>query len=246
MIRILTIDRPPVNALNDETVSELREAVKSAMEDKEIRVLVITGSKEIFVAGADLEVLAKADQDIAREVVSRVKFLHHEIQSGPKPVLAAINGVAAGGGLELAMACDVRIADKNARLGLPEVTLGVMPGAGGTQMLPRLIGIGKALELMLSGTVITADEALALGLIEHIAAEGNALTLALKTAEKMAQNAPLAMAEIKQAAYDSLSLSLTEGLERETERFARLCETDDKSEGIAAFKAKRLPIFRGH
>jgi enoyl-CoA hydratase/carnithine racemase len=244
-VRLLTIDRPPVNALNGEMVDELTEAVLSAMGDPRVKAMVITGSGKVFVAGADLDRLGDADETAARLMVTGVKRLHRELRKGPKPVIAAMNGAALGGGLELAMACDIRIADKKAGMGLPEVTLGVLPGAGGTQMLPRLIGLGKALELMLSGKIISADEALALGLIEHVAKEGTAVDYALDLAQAIALNAPLALAETKAAAYDALSLPLDNGLEEETERFARLCGTEDKKEGIAAFKSGRAAVFRG-
>ena len=163
--RVLTIDRPPVNALDDETVMKLTGAVETAMTDPEVCVLVITGAGKFFVAGADLDRLAACNREEGRQTVSRVKKLHSVLRKGPKPVIAALNGLAAGGGLELAMACDIRIADKEARMGLPEVTLGVIPGAGGTQMLPRLVGMGKALEMMSSGQIIEARGALGLGLV---------------------------------------------------------------------------------
>ena len=168
--RLLTLDRPPVDALDDETVSELPEAVKTAMSDPEVGALVITGAGGIFVAGADVEKLAACNREEGRRTVVSVKAMQSLLRKGPKPVIAALNGMA-GGGLELAMACDIRIADKEARMGLPEANLGVIPGAGGTQMLPRLVGIGKALELMLSGRVIKAKEALDLGLVDRIAGE---------------------------------------------------------------------------
>jgi len=245
MVRVLTIDRPPVNALNEEEVDGLSRAVESALGDPGVRALVITGAGRVFVGGADLDRLASADKDTGREMVRGIKALHEMLRKGTKPVIAAINGMAAGGGLELAMACDIRIADEKARMGLPEVGLGVLPGAGGTQMLPRLVGLGKALEMMLSGNIITAQEALRLGLIEQIAPEGEVLNRALELAGKISRNAPLAVAAIKAAACETLSLPLEKGLEGETERFTRLCETEDKNEGIAAFKERRRPLFRG-
>ena len=134
--RVLTIDRPPVNALNDETVMELAEAVETAMGDPEVRVLVITGAGRFFVAGADLDRLAACNREEGRKTVSRVKVLQSLLQNGPKPVIAALNGLAAGGGLELAMACDIRIADKEAGMGLPEATLGVIPGLAAPRCCP--------------------------------------------------------------------------------------------------------------
>ena len=244
-IRVLTIDKPPVNALDDEVIRGFTEAVQLALSDLEVLALVITGSGKFFAAGADVEKLAICNGEEGADTVGRVKALHDLMRSGSKPIIAAINGIAAGGGLELAMACDIRIAGKAARLGLPEATLGVIPGAGGTQILPRLVGMGKALELMLSGRLIAVEEAFRCGLVDCIADEGKALEEALNLAEKITANAPLALAEIKQAAYDTLNLSLEEGLKHETERFARVCDTEDKEEGISAFKTRRSPNFKG-
>jgi enoyl-CoA hydratase/carnithine racemase len=244
-IRLLTMDRPPVNAMDNEMVGELSEAIQTAMSDQNVRVLVITGAGRFFVAGADVEELASSSQQEGEETVSRVKALQSLLRNGAKPVIAAINGMAAGGGLELAMACDFRIAARGVKLGLPEATLGVIPGAGGTQMLPRLAGIGKALEMMFTGNLIDAEEALARGLVERIAGAEGALEAALKIAEKISRNAPLALAEIKKAAYDTINFPLAEGLSRETQRFARLCDTEDKNEGISAFKARRPAQFKG-
>jgi enoyl-CoA hydratase len=245
-ISILTIDRPPVNALDGETMAALSDALDAAMQDDAIRVVVVTGAGEkTFAAGADLEELQACDTAAGRALVTRVKAAMAKLRQGPKPVIAAINGLAAGGGLELAMACDIRIADPTAGLGLPEVTLGVIPGAGGTQMLPRLIGMGRALEMMLTGTIIGADQGMAMGLIDGVAEPGGALNQAMKLAGKIARNAPLAMAEIKAAAYATFSQPLEQGFVLETEGFARLCITEDKSEGIDAFKSRRRPVYHG-
>lgn len=245
-VRILCIDRPPVNALDNPTIEALAEAVDATMRDESIRVLVVTGSGEkTFVAGADLDELALCDPAGGKKLVSRVKAVMGKFRKGAKPVIAAINGLAAGGGLELAMACDIRVADERAGLGLPEVTLGVLPGAGGTQMMPRLIGIGRALDMMLSGKIISAEEGFRLGLVDLLAGEEGALADALTLAEKLSVNAPLAMAEIKAAAYATISEPLEKGLAMETEGFARLCGTKDRDEGVAAFKARRKAVFQG-
>lgn len=245
-VRIVRIDHPPVNALDNPTMEAFGEAVDRAMQDSAVRVLVVTGEGDkTFAAGADLEELAACDVDAGRKLVGRVKAIMGKLRQGPKPVIAAINGLAAGGGLELAMACDIRIADARAGLGLPEVTLGVLPGSGGTQMLPRLIGVGRALTLMLSGRIITAEEGYRLGLIDAVAGEAGALNDALVLASKLSANAPLAMAEIKAAAYATLSQPLEQGLEMETEGFARLCATQDRDEGVKAFKSRRKPVFQG-
>jgi enoyl-CoA hydratase len=222
------------------------EAVDGAMQDDAIRVLILTGAGEkTFAAGADLEELQACDAAAGRALVTGVKTVMAKLRQGPKPVIAAINGLAAGGGLELAMACDIRIADRSAGLGLPEVRLGVMPGAGGTQILPRLVGMGRALEMMLTGKIISAEQALAQGLIDGISEPGGALDQAMQLAQEIARNAPLAIAEIKAAAYATFSQPLDQGLSLETEGFARLCNTEDKVEGIDAFKSKRRPVYCG-
>ncbi len=244
-IRILTIDRPPVNALNEETVQALLDNVVESASDPHIRAIIITGEGKFFVAGADVDKLLEADSGKACDIVRGVKALHQKMRSAPQPVIAAINGLAAGGGLELAMACDIRIAAQSAGMGLPEVTLGVLPGAGGTQMLPRLIGMGKAMELMFTGRIISASQALALRVIDDIASTQSALEKAVDLATAMIKNAPLSIAQIKAAAWDTLSLSLEQGLEMETKRFSQLCDSQDKNEGINAFKERRKAQFQG-
>jgi enoyl-CoA hydratase len=242
----LTIDRPPVNALDGETMQAVSEAVDGAMQAEAVRVVIVTGAGEkAFAAGADLEELQACDTAAGRALVTGVKAVMAKLRQGPKPVVAAINGLAAGGGLELAMACDIRIADRSAGLGLPEVGLGVMPGAGGTQILPRLVGMGRALEMMLTGKIISAEQALAQGLVDKVADPGGALDQAMQLAQRLARSAPLALAEIKAAAYASFSQPLDQGLLLETEGFARLCNTADKTEGIDAFKNKRRPVYHG-
>ncbi|BBO93440.1 enoyl-CoA hydratase/isomerase family protein [Desulfosarcina ovata] len=245
-VRILRIDRPPVNALDNPTMEAFGEAVDTAMQDSSVRVIVVTGAGEkAFAAGADLDELAVCDPEGGKKLVSGVKTIMGKLRQGTKPVIAAINGLAAGGGLELAMSCDIRVADGRAGLGLPEVTLGVLPGSGGTQMLPRLIGVGRALDMMLSGKIISAEEGFRLGLIDLVAGEAGALADALAMAEKLSANAPLAMAEIKALAYATLSQPLAQGFEMETDGFGRLCETQDRDEGIAAFKSRRKAVFQG-
>jgi enoyl-CoA hydratase/carnithine racemase len=245
-IRVLTIDRPPVNALDGVTMEALAAALDQAMAEPSVRVIVLTGAGEkAFAAGADLDELQKCDSGAGRNLVTGVKGTMARIRRGPKPVIAAINGLAAGGGLELAMSCDIRIADQAAGLGLPEVSLGVLPGAGGTQLLPRLVGMGRALEMMLTGKIISAEQGLAMGLVDRIAQPGNALKQAVELAGRIGANAPLAVAEIKAAAYATFSEPLDRGLAIETEGFARLCDTEDKAEGIIAFKERRRPVYKG-
>jgi len=244
-IQVLTIDRPPVNALDENQVNLLSDAFREAVDDPTIRVIVLTGAGNIFVAGADMDKLLAAGSSEARDMVAGIKSLHRAMREAKKPVIAAINGMAAGGGLELALACDIRIAAPEAKMGLPEVKLGVLPGAGGTQILPRLIGIGRAMKLMLEGRIIDAQTAYDYGLVDQLATQGSALDEAIKTAASICRNAPLSVAEIKAAAWDTLSLPLDTGLETETERFCRVCGSEDKNEGITAFKEKRQAIFSG-
>ena len=245
-VRILTIDNPPVNPLDNETWISLSEAFDEAMNSPEIRVIVITGGGEkAFVAGANLNDLQTYDATTGQEAVTFIKDAMAKLRNGAKPSIAAMNGLALGGGLEIAMGCDIRIVERSAKLGLPEVTLGVLPGAGGTQMLPRLVGIGTALKMMLTGQLISAEDALGSGLVDELVEDGEAMNAALKMAGKIARNAPLAVAEIKKAAYAALSQPLEKGMQVETEGFGRLCETEDKAEGLAAFKERRKAVFQG-
>lgn len=243
-ICILTIDHPPVNSLDQATSLALTEAVGEASATPEVRVIIITGKGKCFVAGADLNELAAWDGRTAGNEGGQTRTAFAALRHSPKAVIAAINGPAMGGGLELALSCDIRVAAEKAILGLPEVKLGVLPGAGGTQLLPRLIGLGRALEMMTTGRSVSAKEALALGLIDQLAGD-NALDKAISLAEQIAANAPLAVAGIKAAAYAALSLPLADGLNKESEEFAKLCDTEDKNTGVAAFKARQKAIFAG-
>ncbi|MBU1277226.1 MAG: enoyl-CoA hydratase/isomerase family protein [Proteobacteria bacterium] len=245
-VALITIDYPPANALSQKCARDLAQAVARCNEQPQVRALVITGAGEkIFVGGADLNELDGFDSSAGAEAVRRVKELFDLLRGGPKPVVAAINGVAAGGGLELALACDFRLAADSARLGVPEVKLGVLPGAGGTQVLPRVVGPAAALEMMLLGGLLDAQRALGLGLVHHVHPAPSLLSESLELAQRLAAMPPLAVAEIKAAVMDSMSLPLAQGLERETGRFARLCASADKSEGVAAFKQGRPPQFTG-
>lgn len=243
---LLILDNPPANTMDRETLEALDEAVASAMETPEIRVLIITGAgKRFFAAGAEIRELARFDSEKGREAVSHVKTVLHRLRSGPKPVIAAINGLAPGGGLELALGCDIRVASEEAKLGLPEIKLGVMPAAGGTQFLPRLVGLGRAFELLATGDLISAREALSMRLIERVVPNDQLLEEATELARRLAQQAPLALAAIKQSVYDTLRYPLKMGLFLETERFSRLCDTLDKAEGVVAFLERRKPVFEG-
>jgi enoyl-CoA hydratase len=245
-VALLILDNPPANTMDRETMTQLDQAVASGMETPEIRVLILTGAgKRFFAAGAEIRELARFDSSSGRETVMQVKTVLHRLRTGPKPVIAAINGLAPGGGLELALGCDIRIASEEAKVGLPEIKLGVMPAAGGTQFLPRLVGLGKAFELLTTGDLLPAREALSLGLIERVVPYAKLLEEAMELAKRLARQAPLALTAIKQSVYDTLRYPLKEGLLLETERFSRLCDTRDKAEGVAAFLERREPVFEG-
>ncbi|UBV43273.1 enoyl-CoA hydratase/isomerase family protein [Deinococcus taeanensis] len=245
-IAILSINRPrALNALSADTLSEIAQAVNLIVEDAEVGALIITGAGDrAFVAGADISEF----QDLegvydGRELSLAGQDVMHQIASLPIPVIAAVNGFALGGGLELALACDVRVAATTARLGLPEVTLGLIPGFGGTQRLARLIGVGRALDLMLTARQVKADEALAMGLVNYVA--DDALTKAREVAEQMLKNAPIAMSLVKEAVRRGLDTTLEGGLEIEADLFGMTVATKDFREGVHAFLNKRNAEFQG-
>lgn len=245
-IALVTIDNPPANSLNADTLTTLQEVLEPCLSDEEVRVLVITGAgRKIFVAGADINQLRGLDQESGERLVIYCKEVFSLLQSSAKPVIAAINGIAAGGGLELALCCDIRVAAAHARLGLPEASLGVLPAAGGTQLLPRLIGAGQAMRLMLTGELITAELALELGVVEEVVPGDSLMDRVMNLAQQIAAMPPLAVAEIKAAVQDSLWQPLAQGMANETTRFGRLCITEDKQEGVEAFLRGRRPHFKG-
>ena len=245
-LAVLTINRPQaLNALSGEVLSELVEAIEAVAETVEVAALIITGGGgKAFVAGADIAELSRLDGVYAgRETSLSGQNVMHEIASLPFPTIAAIDGYALGGGLELALACDVRIASPRAKLGLPEVTLGLIPGYGGTQRLPRLIGPGRALDMMLTGRQVGAEEALQMGLVNYLAE--NPLEKAREVAQMMTRNAPIALSLVKEAVRRGLNGSLEEGLEIEADLFGMTAATADFKEGTAAFLAKRKADFQG-
>lgn len=244
-IAVVTIDRPDaLNALNADLLFELSVAVSLAEADYNVRALIFTGSGRAFIAGADIANLQKlSDAFSGREAALAGQELMNSIAALPFPTIAAVNGFALGGGLELALACDIRVASKTARLGLPEVGLGLIPGYGGTQRLPRLIGQGLALELILTGRHVTADEALHMGLVNRVA--DDALTTAKEIATQTLKNAPVALGLAKEAVVRGLDVSLTQGLEIEADLFGMVTTTEDMREGTTAFLEKRAADFKG-
>ncbi|PIG99757.1 enoyl-CoA hydratase/isomerase family protein [Deinococcus sp. UR1] len=245
-IAVLTINRPrALNALNADTLSEIAQAVNMIIEDAEVGALIITGSGEkAFVAGADISEFGDLEGVYdGRELALAGQDVMHQISSLPIPVIAAVNGYALGGGLELALACDVRVAATTARLGLPETSLGLIPGFGGTQRLPRLIGTGRALDMILTGRQVKADEALGMGLVNYVA--DNALTKAREVAEAMLKNAPIAVSLVKEAVRRGMDTTLEGGLEIEADLFGMTVATKDFREGVDAFLNKRPAEFQG-
>ncbi|UFK96893.1 enoyl-CoA hydratase/isomerase family protein [Kaistella faecalis] len=242
-IATVTINRPEsLNALNYKTIRELSDAFGKLNDDREIRVIILTGSGEkSFVAGADIKEFSdfgtEAAEDLAR---NGQNLLFNKIENLNKPVIAAVNGFALGGGLELAMACHIRYASDNAKLGLPEVTLGLIPGYGGTQRLPLLVGKGIANELIFSAKMITAERAKEIGLVNEVFSSSELLEKTKELATLISRNSPMGISK----AIAAVNLAGTSnGFETEIKSFGELFEMDDKKEGVAAFLEKRKPAF---
>ena len=245
-IAVLTIDRQEkLNSLNSQVLEEIKQALLDLQDDPP-RVMLVTGAGErSFVAGADIAAM----NEMSPLGAKRFSELSHEamelLDRSLVPTIAAVNGFALGGGCELALACDIRIAAENALFGFPEVTLGILPAMGGTQRLPRLVGPGIAKELIFSGQRIDAEEARTFNLVNRVVPEGEALNAARELAEEIAANGPVAVRHAKAAANKAQDVDLTSGLEYETDQFALLFGTEDAREGMGAFAEKREPEFKG-
>jgi len=247
-IAYVTVNRPKVlNALNMATMEELRAAFHDIKNDAGVRAVILTGAGEkAFIAGADIRELAKHDAVSGKEYTHRGQSVLNLIENLSKPVIACINGFALGGGCEIAMACTMRLASESAKLGQPEVKLGIIPGYGGTQRLPRLVGKGIAMQLVLTGEMISAQEALRIGLVnEVVVAAAELIPRAEAIAQKIIANAPLAVQYTIEAVNKGLEMTLAEGLYLEAVLFGAACATEDKREGTTAFLEKRAAGFKG-
>jgi enoyl-CoA hydratase/carnithine racemase len=246
-IAYVTLNRPNVlNALNKATIAELSEVFNEARDDAGVRGLILTGSGDkAFAAGADISEMANDTPTEAEDKTRRGQRLTTLIENLGKPVIAAVNGFALGGGCELAMACTIRLAVETAKFGQPEVTIGIIPGYGGTQRLPRLVGKGRALQLILSADMIDAQEAYRIGLVNEIVAKDNLIPRAEAILNKINANAPTAVKLAIEAANRGLDVSLAEGLNIEASLFTQCFATEDRKEGVAAFREKRKPNFKG-
>ena len=246
-IAYVTIDRPKVlNALNMATMEELRQVFTELKDDRETRVVILTGGGEkAFVAGADINELAKNDPVQAKAYTHKGQATLDLIENLGKPVIACINGFALGGGCEIAMACTMRLASENARLGQPEVKLGIIPGYGGTQRLPRLVGTGLAMQMVLTGEMISAQEAHRIGLVNEVVAADRLMARAEEIAGKIIGMAPLAIQYCMEAVNRGMNMTLQEGLFLEATLFGICCATEDKKEGTTAFLEKRPARFQG-
>lgn len=244
-IGTLTIDNPPANCVGKEVLPELGSALDEASLTS-VRALIITGGgSKIFVSGANIKEFVDMDKTDGTQTVTYVQEVLSKIWRFPGAVFAAINGHALGGGLELALHCDFRVAVESARFGQPEITLGVLPGAGGTQLLPRLIGLAKARWLLFTGQTITAQEALSCGLVDRVVTAESLLEATKEMAHQVAERPPLAVQAVKKMLKLMQSPGLADAMTRETELFGELCATEDKKAGVAAFLENRKAEFHG-
>lgn len=245
-VAIITINRPEKrNALNIKTREEGAALLEELSTDDSVRVVVFTGAGDkAFIAGADIAEFAGRTASMQRNVMTG-RSLFTAIDSFPKPVIAMINGYCLGGGCEMALACDIRIANENASFGQPEINLGIIPGGGGTQRLTRLVGEGKAMELILTGEIIDARTAFSIGLVNHVVPADQLETKTMEIATRIAEKGPIALRLAKEAVKLASRSNLDEGLRREVDLFALCFATEDKDEGVQAFLEKRKPEFKG-
>jgi enoyl-CoA hydratase len=245
-VAIITINRPEKrNALNIQTRAEGAAALDELRADDEVRVVIFTGAGDkAFVAGADIAEFAERTAISQREVMLE-RGLFNAVDSFPKPVIAMVNGYCLGGGCELALACDIRVASDKASFGQPEINLGIIPGGGGTQRLTRLVGEGKAMEMILSGEIISADEAFRIGMVNHVVPADQLEAKTMQIANRIADKSPIALRLAKEAVQLASRSNLDEGLRREVDLFALCFSSEDKDEGVKAFLEKRKAEFKG-
>jgi len=246
-VAVLTVNRPKaLNALSNEVIAELSAAMDEVEQHEQVRVLIITGAGDkAFVAGADIAELKACDAEAGFQTSVRGQHLFNRLENSRLITIAAINGYALGGGCELAVACDIRLASDNARLGQPEVNLGIIPGYAGTQRLPRLVGKGKAMQMILTGDPVKPEDARCWGLVEEVYPQTELLIKAREMAHKIAGKGPLAIIAAKRCIHVGLSTDPRTGMEYESARFGLIFGTQDKTEGCAAFLEKRKPEFKG-
>ena len=245
-VTVLFVNRLPVlNAINRETLAEIADAARAFIADPAQGALIITGSGEkAFISGADINELAPLGPAAAEDISRFGQAVMELLEKSPKPVIAAVNGYAFGGGCELALACHMRLASENMVMGLPEVKLGIIPGYGGTQRLPRLVGPGRALELILSARNVKAEEAERIGLVNRIVPQAELLDEAIKLAQTILKNGPLAVEAALECVVRGMQLPLDQGLRFESGRFGILASSDDMHEGLNAFLEKRPAVFK--
>ncbi|MCL5961884.1 MAG: enoyl-CoA hydratase-related protein [Chloroflexi bacterium] len=245
-VATVALSRPPVNALNLATIRELKQAFGELSNDSSTRAVLVTSAVQgIFIAGADVLEMARLTPEEGAEMLLGGQDLFDHIEEFPKPVVAAINGVCLGGGLELALACDFRVAAESARFGLPEITLGILPGWGGLQRLPRLIGKARALEVILTGDSFKSSEALQFGLLNRVVADNELLAQSKNLARRLAMQAPLAVAKIKRRVFEGADQPQAAAIQQDAKAFMELFGTYDAKEGLTAFAEKRKPKFQG-
>jgi enoyl-CoA hydratase/carnithine racemase len=247
-IAIVTIDNPPMNVLSVQVVKELGEVFTSISNDPSIISVILTGAgNRAFMAGADIKEFPswlEMEKKELKKIIMETHGVFNLIDNLPKPTIAVLNGIALGGGCELALTCDIRIAEEQIKIGLPEVKLGLFPGGGGTQRLSRLIGPAKAKELMFLGDPVTANEALRLGIVNHVTANGEGLQTALTMARKIGGYSIQALSRIKKSVNEGVDTSFAEGIEIESNLFTEVFKTEDIREGVQAFIEKRTPSFK--
>ena len=245
-VATITVNRPDkLNPLNAQTISELGTAIDECRERNDVGAVLLTGAGRAFVAGADIQELTAVDSGAARRLAERGQEVFARFADAPKPTLAAVNGFALGGGCELALACHMRIGSEHAKFGQPEVKLGTIPGYGGTQRLPRLVGEGRALQLLLTGEIIDATEALRIGLVNRVVPAADLLAAATEILRQTLSNGPLAVAKCIQMVREGMDMPLDQALRREAAAFGDMAGTADMREGTSAFLGKRAPAFKG-